>query len=370
LGTCIALELCCAAGAIGGVWIGVGRGTEIAGAYLTSRDAAAATPSSRTEPADQVEPFARRLPAAKLVVAAPTPPPTVFDYPDDVLLEPLAATPVTRMKLNHGGTSLSLRLDFASGARAAFKPEQTHPQSDPRREIAAYRLDRWLGIGHVAPAKAARFKTDDLIAASDLTARDYTAARITDEGIQHAGQISGVVSWWIPEIKDAYIGGIPVDEDRGQTIWQSYLHPGIAIPHELAGLIAQLDSCVVFDVLIDNADRWTGSNTKASPDNKILYFMDNTLSFSVFTLGHEANLIPLHRIEVFSRALITRLRALRYETLVALMGRPGGSDDNAGLGPLLSANELHAVIARRDHLLQYVDRVIEQYGEAAVLSLP
>ena len=37
---------------------------------------------------------------------------------------------------------------------SAFKPEQTFPQSDPRREIAAYRIDRLLRINHVAPAKA------------------------------------------------------------------------------------------------------------------------------------------------------------------------------------------------------------------------
>ena len=36
-----------------------------------------------------------------------------------LLLAPLAATKVTGIKLNHGGTSLSLRVDFASGARAA-----------------------------------------------------------------------------------------------------------------------------------------------------------------------------------------------------------------------------------------------------------
>ena len=52
----------------------------------------------------------------------------------------------TGTKLNIGGSSLSIRLDFASGARAAFKPHQIWPQSKPRREIAAYRIDRYLHI--------------------------------------------------------------------------------------------------------------------------------------------------------------------------------------------------------------------------------
>ena len=146
LGTCIALELAVAAGAVSGLWIGVGQATKLAGTYLAGGEAVAATsaPSVRTP---------ERLPRGYLDVA-PRPPNNVFGSPDDELLAPLGAATVTRIKLNHGGTSLSLRLDFANGARAAFKPEQTHPQSDPRREIAAYRLDRLLGIGRVPPAKA------------------------------------------------------------------------------------------------------------------------------------------------------------------------------------------------------------------------
>jgi Golgi casein kinase Fam20 len=359
---CIALELTCAAGALGGVWFGVSNGLDLADDYLSSRDAAAATP----DPALAHAPRPARLLAPRLDVAVPGPAPTVYDAPDDVLLAPLAASAVKRVKVNHGGTSLSLRLDFASGARAAFKAEQIHPQSDPRREIAAYRIDRWLGVGHVPPAKAARFTVDELIATADPAAREYTASRIAEEAIAHDGRISGVVSWWIPEIRDATIGGVGVDDDRGMAIWQAYLHPGVEMPDELRGIVTQLASCVVFDVLIDNADRWSGSNTKASPDNKTLYFMDNTLSFSPYTLGHESNLIPLQRIEVFPRRLVERLRALRYDTLEAMLT----TGDEAGLGPLLAPAELHAILARRDHMVRYIDQLIAKYGEASVLALP
>jgi len=143
LGTCIALELVCAIGAGAGIWFVAVRGVDTAGDYLQP-EAAAAT----TNTANALTP----LPNAKLVVTRAAGDSTVYELPDDTLLAPLAATPVTGVKLNHGGTSLSLRLEFRSGARAAFKPQQTHPQSDPRREIAAYRIDRMLGIGHVPPA--------------------------------------------------------------------------------------------------------------------------------------------------------------------------------------------------------------------------
>jgi hypothetical protein len=352
LGTCIALELCAVAGCAAGVWVGVGHALEMTTGY----EAAAAT-----SPAPRIAP----LPAPELHIAAPAGAPTVFDAPDDLLLAPLAAAPLTRMKLNHGGTSLSLRLDFGNGARAAFKPQQTHPQSDPRREIAAYRIDRLLGIGHVPPAKPGAFTMDELIAASDADTRNYTAARLADEAIAKNGVVHGELSWWIPDIRDQTIGQWRVDETEGMALWTSYLHPKVEIPADVKPLVEQLVACVLFDVLIDNADRWTGYNTKGSLDRRTLYFMDNTLSFSLFTFGHKTNLDPLFRIEVFPRQLVERIRALTPETIEAALDV---GDD--ALAPLLTKGEVAAVIARRDHLLQYIDGLIAQYGEASVLALP
>src|SRR5687768_5121913 len=103
-----------------------------------------------------------RLPRSHLAVTYEQPK-TIFGKSDSELLEPLGDGTVTKIKLNRGGTSLSLRLDFSNGTRAAFKPEQTFPQSDPRREIAAYRIDRLLGIGHVAPCKPIAIPYKELI---------------------------------------------------------------------------------------------------------------------------------------------------------------------------------------------------------------
>ncbi|HUJ57062.1 MAG TPA: hypothetical protein VLX92_01150 [Kofleriaceae bacterium] len=358
LGTCIALELAVAAGAVGGVWLGVGRVLDDAGGYLSTHEAAAAAAPARVP---------LGLPAAQLYIAAPAAPPTVFDAPDDVLLAPLGAAPVAHVKVNHGGTSLSLRVEFANGARAAFKPQQIHPQSDPRKEIAAYRIDRLLGIGHVAPAMPIALPLDQVIAASDESARAYTVGRINDEAITHDGIVRGELSWWIPEIRDVTFGPYRVDETAGIDLWTSYLQHDAKIPNELEPMLAQLATCVVFDVLIDNADRWTGNNTKGSVDRKTLYFMDNTLSFSQFTLGHETNLTPLYKIEVFPRGLIRRLRGLTAEAVTAALDL---GDDPAKMAPLLEPGEVRALIARRDHLLRYIDALIAQYGEAAVLALP
>jgi hypothetical protein len=360
LATCIALELAVAAGAVGGVRFAVGRGTELAGSYVHSREAAAATASYL--PGEAVVPLER----GELAPApAPPVPGNVFVAPDLELLAPLAATPVTRIKLNRGGTSLSLRIDFASGARAAFKPMQIHPQSDPRREIAAYRIDRLLGLGHVPPARSAAFAVDDLIAAADPANREHVASRLADEAIPRDGQLRGELSWWIPEIKRVRIGGKYVDEPDGEALWTEYLQAGVPRPGELAPMLAQLAAVVVFDVVIDNSDRWSGNNTQGSPDDRILYFMDNTLAFSQYTRGHAANLSRLHRIQVFPRGLIGRLRSLTPEAIVAALGR-----DDELLGSLLTEAEIRAMLSRRDHVLEYVDRLIADSGEDAVLALP
>jgi hypothetical protein len=358
LGTCIALELAAVGGAIAGVWFAASVGADLAGSYLHGREAVAAT--ATYTPTPTVVPLER----SSLVVAPPVVD-TVFGAPDPDLLAPVAATPVVKVKLNHGGTSLSLRVDFASGTRAAFKPLQIHPQSDPRREIAAYRIDRLLGIGRVPPAKSAAFAVDDVVAAIEPAGRAYAAGRIENEALVRSGKLVGEVSWWIPEIKLIRIGGHPIDDPEGQAVWTSYLQAGTAIPAELAPMLAQIATMILFDVVIDNSDRWSGNNTQGSPDNRVLYFMDNTLSFSTFTRGHAANLSKLGRIQVFPRALVRKLRALTHDAVTAALG---GEDDL--LGPLLTDDEIRAIMSRRDHLLEYIDHLIADLGEDVVLALP
>jgi hypothetical protein len=360
LGTCVALELAIAAGAAGGVWFAASHGPELVRSYLHDREAVAATVSAGAPAA--TTPMA--LERANLAVALPEPD-TVFGTPDHELLAPIAASPVTKVKLNHGGSSLSLRIDFASGARAAFKPMQIHPQSDPRREIAAYRVDRLLGIGHVAPAKSAEFSVEELVAAFEPSGRGYAAGRLAEEAIPRRGLLVGELSWWIPEIKGVRIGGKLIDEPDGMAVWTGYLQAGADMPAELRPMLAQISTVILFDLLIDNADRWSGNNTQGSVDGRILYFMDNTLSFSAFTLGHANNLSKLTRIQVFPRALIGKLRALTLETVSAVLGR---EDDL--LGPLLTDAEIRAIMSRRDHIVEYIDKLIAELGEDAVLALP
>ena len=131
-------------------------------------------------------------------------------------------------------------------------------------------------------------------------------------------------------------------------------------------MVEQLSALVLFDVLIDNPDRWSGANTLASPDQRVLYFMDNTLAFSIFSLGHESNLTALRSIQVFPRGLVQRMRALTSEMIVGALA----IRDDHGLAPLLAPAEIRAILRRRGHMMAYIDRLIAEFGEDAVLALP
>ena len=371
LGTCIALELVAAAGAVCGAAAGVMHASELAGAYLATPEAVAATTPTARAPAARPPgafPMIEPLPRAELRVAvAPPAPPSVFGAPDAELLAPLGAARVTRTKWNHGGSSISLRLEFANGARAAFKPEQVHLQSDPRREIAAYRLDRMLGLGRVPPAKAGAVPFAEVIAGLDPAIRDHVAERLAKETIVRDGMLHGELSWWIPEIKPARIGSHVLDEPEGRGLMMSYFQLGAQIPDAERPLVAQLAACVMFDVLTDNADRWSGNNAVTSPDGAVFYVMDNTMSFSVARIGHEMNAGVLRRMLVFPRGFVERIRTLTEAALAEALEGGGGE---TRLGRLLSPEEIRAVIHRRDNMLKHIDQLIATHGEAAVLALP
>src|SRR5215470_10006053 len=142
---------------------------------------------------------------------------------DEILVEPLLTHEVTRVKFNRGGSSISLRLDFEGGWRAAFKPDQTNEQTVPRKEIAAYRVSRLLGLEAVAPAVGRRFPLKELVEKMDDGSRDV-----------------------IPRLIDAKIEGQPIDSTDGMAAWHRYLAVGAAEPYSARALLPQISNMVVF----------------------------------------------------------------------------------------------------------------------------
>jgi hypothetical protein len=325
---------------------------------------AAGSASRRLEARSKAE-LALRYPDRRDISSPPDPkvvtePGGVFlGMADDLLLGRVRSQPITRVKLNKGGSSLSFRVDFADGSRAAFKPAQTNLQTIPRKEVAAYRLNRLLGLNAVPPAAPRSVSRDEII--RKLHPESAPALpRIQAETIFNPlGRTAGVFSYWIPEIKDSGL-----DTPDGQRLGAGWLVQGGPIPADKWPIAAQLSDLVIFDFLTANPDRYSGGNIKMSPDGAQLYFMDNTMAFFLAPDGHERNRLVLQRTQRFSRHLVRALGRVTGPALARLMAEEGDVQE------VLTPSEIRAVVARRSVIERHVEAMASLYGEANVLAFP
>jgi hypothetical protein len=164
-------------------------------ATLAARSSAAASASSALPARDDLS----SLPDLRVALESSG---TFLGMSDELLLERVRTQPIARFKFNHGGSSISFRVEFADGSRAAWKPTQTNTQTIPRKEIAAYRLNRLLGLNAVPPAAPRAVSRDELFAHLHPDSLEFLP-RIKAETIFGTnGQTLGTASYWIPVIKD------------------------------------------------------------------------------------------------------------------------------------------------------------------------
>jgi hypothetical protein len=352
---CLIVEMTVASTLLGVGVVGGGRLVEGVSAMIATRRA---HPAARG--ATRRAPYARLDLSGESAadVAAVDAPGTFLGMSDEILLERLATQPVTRLKFNRGGSSLSFRVDFADGSRAAWKPAQTNAQTVPRKEVAAYRLNRLLGLSAVPPAIQRAISRDELFG---LLLPDSLSAlpRIRAETIIGPnGLVSGEASYWIPVIKDC-----PFDTPAGHAVLAGWLTQGQAIPFEHRTMALQVAKLVVFDFLIANPDRYSGGNMKTSADGTQLFFMDNTMSFFLDADGPEKARLALYRAQRFSRTLHQSLGLVNIPNLRRVFRESDATE-------VLTEAEIRAVAQRREFIERYVADLIREHGESNVLYFP
>lgn len=282
---------------------------------------------------------------------------TFLGMADELLLGRMRDSAVKTLHFNRGGSSISFRVDFADGSRGAFKPVQTNPQSVPRKEVAAYRLGRLLGLHQIAPSLMHALSREEVLGklAPDS---EWTRARIENETIFEGGKTVGALMYWIPNVVD-----LRLDTADGIERWASWLSQGTAIPQDKAALLAQLSTLLLFDLLQNNSDRFSGGNLLGSPDGRVLYFMDNAFGFQADADGHQRCWSYLKRAQKFSRSFFVALHDLDKPRLAAALAQDPS-------GPLLTDEEMDALLGRRDRALRYLRGLFTEFGEEKVLVFP
>ena len=182
-------------------------------------------------------------------------------------------------------------------------------------EIAAYNLDKLLGLGMVPPTVQKRFR----------------------------GML-GSCQLWIEEsavLKKSLQDGLSAKVlDKPQWLRQAYIQQ-------------------LFDNLIGNEDRHQG-NVLITPDERS-FLIDHSRTFRTTkefkeTLPFsEAKFPGVGVMRELPRALVEKVRALDERSI------------REAVGNTLSGKEIGAVLARRELILKEIDRLIAEHGEAAVL---
>jgi hypothetical protein len=300
--------------------------------------------------------------------------------PDASKIASLRDAAIAEVKKGKGGRSLAFQITLEDGTRGYFKPKQSFSAAHWYSEVAAYYLDRELGLGRVPPTTGRRFNWSALKKAAGGD------DRVSELRIAADGTIKGAFIWWIPHpLKRLRMGRkwerwvrvqrtLPITPYQRPVDYRADLNrrPGIREATDPSRSLArepdteerpaELSDLILFDYLTQNVDRWGGgfTNVRTRGPGGPLIYLDNGAGF---WLGEQRLGLMEARLKALQRFRRSTIEAIRALDVGALEKRMQADP----LSPVLNEKQLDGLRQRRQAVLDHVDRLIARFGEAAVL---
>lgn len=228
----------------------------------------------------------------------------------------MASAEIVEITPNKGGGSVSMRVRFKDGKKAALKAEQTGHPTDPRSEIAGYHMDRILGFGRTAPVVGRRFAMAEVRAALVASKAESAFLERLDKLVVKDDHVDAALIAWHTA---------PLVEEETAPAWTLPLDAKEPVVKDQFPKLAEWSDLVVFDFLVDNPDRYSGGNILRLDKGGPLVFLDQGAAFGRARLA--AGLTTKAKLEKDCR--------FRKETLAALKKVGSGAPKEGSLGALL-----------------------------------
>ena len=291
-----------------------------------------------------------------------------------------------------GSSSIIMRFNLAGETVGVFKPHQNVRHQSYRGEIAAYRLCHLIRCSFDVPVSQEAFVEEaEFRSLAGVDARDPLHLRTERrtptffEDGEGRRVLYGVVKAWVPdftrfpiEYRDVWLplvaNGASIERLERTSARRALeefatrergFYNGIYARSDgmsSADLARQLSELHVFDLLINNFDRyqpqWFGMNAHWQQGGFVS--IDNGASFSLpEEFGFHAARRRCERVAVFPRSMIDAIRWMDDDAAFELLFPPNPYFDD-------ERARFEYFVERREWLLGYVDELVERYGEDAV----